>query len=72
MGQTISLGHLAPYVDVSRQKFIEEIKNEFLEIGKELTENEIKKLAELRVKKEIKNSIQTINYQLNSYTTTNG
>ena len=71
-GQTISLAHLAPFVDVSRQKYKSEIKDEFLAIGREYTENEVNRMAEMRVRKEVQRGIQTIQYQIQTLLTTNG
>ena len=71
-GQTISLSHLAPFVDVSRQKYKSEIKDEFLAIGREYTEDEVNRMAEMRVRKEVQRGIQTIQYQIQTLLTTNG
>ena len=71
-GQTISLAHLAPFVDVSRQKYKSEIKDELLAIGREYTEDEVNRMAEMRVRKEVQRGIQTIQYQIQTLLTTNG
>ena len=71
-GQTISLAHLAPFVDVSRQKYKSEIKDEFMAIGRDYTEDEITRMAEMRVRKEVARGIQTIQYQIQTLLTTNG
>lgn len=71
-GQTISLAHLAPFVDVSRQKYKSEIKAELLAIGREYTEYEVNRMAEMRVRKEVQRGIQTIQYQIQTLLTTNG
>ena len=71
-GQTISLAHLAPFVDVSRQKYKREIKDEFLAIGRDYTADEINRMAEMRVRKEVQRGIQTIQYQIQTLLTTNG
>ena len=71
-GQTISLAHLAPFVDVSRQKYKSEIKDEFLAIGREYTEDEVNRMAEMRVRREVQRGIQTIQYQIQTLLTTNG
>ena len=71
-GQTISLAHLAPFVDVSRQKYKREIREELDAIGKEHTEDEITRMAEMRVRKEVERGIQTIQYQIQTLLTTNG
>lgn len=76
-GQSISLAHLAPFVDISRQKIKKEVEHELCDIantlleGKEL-ENVINKIAEERLKKEIEKGIQTIQYQITTLMTTNG
>ena len=71
-GQTISLAHLAPFVDVSRQKYRREIREEFDAIGREYTDAEVNRMAEMRVKKEVQRGIQTIQYQIQTLLTTNG
>ena len=71
-GQTISLAHLAPFVDVSRQKYKREIEDEFLAIGRDYTADEINRVAEMRVRKEVQRGIQTIQYQIQTLLTTNG
>lgn len=71
-GQSITLSHLAPFVDVSRQKFRNEVKEEFQAIGIELDEEKINALAEERLKKEITKGVQTIQYQVVTLMTTNG
>ncbi len=71
-GQTISLAHLAPFVDVSRQKYKRELRDEFAAIRKEATEDEIIRMAEMRVRKEVQRGIQTIQYQIQTLLTTNG
>lgn len=72
-GQTISLSHLAPFVDVSRQKIRKNVKEEFEANGITGFDDEaINKIAENRLKKEIANGVQTIQYQLLTLMTTNG
>ena len=71
-GQSITLSHLAPFVDVSRQKFRSEVKEEFKAIGIELDDEKINALAEERLKKEITKGVQTIQYQVVTLMTTNG
>ena len=71
-GQTISLAHLAPFVDVSRQKYKREIREELESIGRDYTEDEITRMAEMRVRKEVARGIQTIQYQIQTLLTTNG
>ena len=71
-GQSITLSHLAPFVDVSRQKFRKEVKEEFETIGLELDDEKINALAEERLKKEIEKGVQMIQYQVITLMTTNG
>ena len=71
-GQSITLSHLAQFVDVSRQKFRKEVKEEFETIGLELDDEKINALAEERLKKEITKGVQTIQYQVVTLMTTNG
>lgn len=71
-GQSISLSHLAPFVDVSRQKFRKEVREEFEQENITVTEEQINELAELRVKNEIKRGVQMIQYQVITLMTTNG
>ena len=71
-GQSISLAHLAPFVDLSRQKFRKDVRAEFEEAGIDPTDEEINKITEMRVKSEIKRGVQTIQYQVITLMTTNG
>lgn len=71
-GQSISLSHLAPFVDVSRQKLRKEVREEFAQEGIEVTEEQINDLAECRVRKEINRGVQMIQYQVITLMTTNG
>ena len=71
-GQSISLAHLAPFVNVSRQKFRRQVAAEFEAAGLELIEEQINKVAEIRVKDEIKRGVQMIQYQVITLMTTNG
>lgn len=75
-GQSISLAHLAPFVDISRQKIREEVTNELYDNGLITSYNEnyaeVKHITETRLKKEITKGIQTIQYQLTTLMTTNG
>ena len=71
-GQTISLAHLAPFVDVSRQKFRQEVHAEMEAVGKKCSEEEINRIAEMRVAREVERGIQTIQYQIQTLLTTNG
>lgn len=74
-GQSITLTHLAPFVDISRQKILKEVEKESVVFcGKEnvyYTE-EIEAIAEKRLKEEIKRGVQTIQYQILTLQTTNG
>ena len=71
-GQTISLAHLAPFVDISRQKILKRLSKEMYDIGIEVTEEKLKELAEKEVRKEVENGCQTLQYQLITLQTTNG
>lgn len=71
-GQSISLAHLAPFVDVSRQKFRKDVKAELDLIGKGDDDKLIDEITERRVKQEINKGIQTIQYQMITLMTTNG
>lgn len=71
-GQSISLAHLAPFVDLSRQKFRKDVRAELEEAGIDPTDEEINKITEMRVKSEIKRGVQTIQYQVITLMTTNG
>ena len=59
-GQSISLSHLAPFVDVSRQKFRKEVREEFDQEGIEVSDQQVNELAEYRVRKEINRGVQII------------
>ena len=71
-GQSISLAHLAPFVDVSRQKIRKEVIEEHNEIGCEISAEAIEHIVAKRLKKEIEKGIQTIQYQITTLMTTNG
>ncbi len=71
-GQSISLAHLAPFVQVSREKFIAQVKEEFEATGIPADEEKIREVAELRVRDEIKRGVQMIQYQVITLMTTNG
>lgn len=71
-GQSISLAHLAPFVQVSREKFRKRVREEFEEVGIEVSEEKINEVAELRVKEEINRGVQMIQYQVITLMTTNG
>ncbi len=71
-GQSISLTHLAPFVQVSREKFRKNVRMEFESIGLDYTEEMVNRVAELRVKEEINRGVQMIQYQVITLMTTNG
>ena len=71
-GQSISLTHLAPFVQVSREKFDRQVRQEFAEAGVQATEEQIRSLVEKRVDDEITRGVQTIQYQVVTLLTTNG
>ena len=71
-GQSISLTHLAPFVQVSREKFRKQVREEFEAIGLDYTEEMVNQVAEIRVKEEIKRGVQVIQYQVITLMTTNG
>jgi ribonucleoside-triphosphate reductase len=71
-GQSITLSHLVPFVDVSRQKFRRAVRQEFEQAGMEADEKQINEIAEMRVKEEIKRGVQVIQYQVITLMTTNG
>ena len=73
-GQTITLSHLAPFVDVSRRKIQKQVQDEFSLVSETyIDENEvIKNIIEKRLKEEIKKGVQTIQYQVVTLLTTNG
>ena len=71
-GQSFTLAHLAPFVDISRQKIRKEVLAERRETGESMDEDIISKIVERRLKEEIKSGIQTIQYQLITLMTCNG
>ncbi len=71
-GQSISLSHLAPFVNVSREKFRKKVRAEMEEMGINATEEQISAIAERRVKDEIRQGVQIIQYQVITLMTTNG
>ena len=71
-GQSISLSHLAPFVQVSREKIYKKTKEQFDQVGMEYTEEMLNEIVEQRVRDEIKQGIQTIQYQVTTLMTTNG
>ncbi len=71
-GQSISLSHLAPFVDVSRHRFRREVRREFESAGITLNEEQLNSVAESRVLEEINRGVQMIQYQVITLMTTNG
>ena len=71
-GQSISLAHLAPFVQVSREKYRTKVREEFTAEGLKLDDDQINHIAEMRVREEIKQGVQMIQYQVISLMTTNG
>ena len=71
-GQSFSLAHIAPFVDVSRKKIREQVIEERKECGEPLDDEIIEKLTESRLLSEVKSGIQTIQYQLITLMTCNG
>ncbi len=71
-GQSITLAHLAPFVDISRQKIKTQVRAEMVASGVDVNEKQISKITEIRVRDEIKRGVQTIQYQVITLMTTNG
>ncbi|MGN0244954.1 MAG: anaerobic ribonucleoside-triphosphate reductase [Lachnospiraceae bacterium] len=71
-GQSITLAHLAPFVDISRQKIRRLVTKEYQDAGIDLNEKQINEIAEIRVKEEIERGVQMIQYQVITLMTTNG
>ena len=71
-GQSISLAHLAPFVDVSRHRFRKEVQKEYEAAGLTLSEGQMNEVAEQRVLEEINRGVQMIQYQVITLMTTNG
>ena len=71
-GQSISLAHLAPFVDVSRKKLRGVVEQEMKDIGLNLDEDSLSKLVETRLREEVRGGVQTIQYQVLTLLTTNG
>ena len=71
-GQSISLTHLAPFVQVSREKIRASVRSEFDAVGVSVTEDNINAIAEKRLREEIRRGVQTIQYQVVTLLTTNG
>lgn len=71
-GQSISLAHLAPFVQISRDKIRAEVREELKILGFNVTEQQISEIVEKRLRKEITKGVQTIQYQVITLMTTNG
>ena len=71
-GQSITLSHLAPFVQVSREKFRRDVRREYERLGKETDEETVNSVAEMRVRNEIIQGVQMIQYQVITLMTTNG
>ncbi len=71
-GQSISLTHLAPFVEISRKRIAKEVREEFDGAGIKTTEETICKIVENRLREEIRRGVQTIQYQVVTLMTTNG
>ena len=71
-GQSISLTHLAPFVEVSRQKIRRQVEAELVELGVDAPEEKVSEVVETRLRDEIRRGVQTIQYQVVTLMTTNG
>ena len=71
-GQSISLTHLAPFVDISRKKIRRDTEAEMKELGIDPGEEKLSQIVEARLREEIKRGVQTIQYQVVTLMTTNG
>ena len=71
-GQSISLTHLAPFVQVSREKIAKNLREELNDAGADITEDKFTKMVESRLREEIRRGVQTIQYQVVTLLTTNG
>ena len=71
-GQSISLTHLAPFVQISREKIRKEVKQEIEEMGVEVSGEKLNQIVEERLRKEVNRGVQTIQYQVVTLLTTNG
>lgn len=72
LGQSESLAHLVPFIDISRQRIKREIIKEFENNGIKFDTSVIDNITESRLREEIKRGVQTIQYQINTLMTTNG
>lgn len=71
-GQSLTLSHLAPFVDISRQKIIKDVQSEMNLTGLQLDQDKFDKIVEKRLKEEINRGVQMIQYQIITLMTTNG
>lgn len=71
-GQSVSVAHLSPFVNTSRQKIKEEVKQELEDIQAEYCETDLDYITEKRLKAEITKGVQTMQYQINTLMTSNG
>ncbi len=71
-GQSISLTHLAPFVDISRKKLYKEVEKELKDITPDITPEKIAEITEKRLREEVRKGVQTIQYQVVTLMTTNG
>ena len=71
-GQSITLSHLVPFVQISREKLRKNVKEEFEAAGLPLDEDKVNKITEMRVRREVKQGVQMIQYQVITLMTTNG
>ncbi len=71
-GQSISLTHLAPFVQVSREKITKDVIAENEELGRTLSKEELSRVVERRLREEVRRGVQTIQYQVVTLLTTNG
>ena len=71
-GQSISLTHLAPFVDVSRQKIRKQVLSEIQDLGCAFNEEKVSAIVEKRLREEVRRGVQTIQYQVVTLLTTNG
>lgn len=71
-GQSISLTHLAPFVDVSRQKITKQVATEFKDLDVHVSEDKLSSIVEERLRDEVRRGVQTIQYQVVTLMTTNG
>ena len=71
-GQSISLTHLAPFVEISRQSIRKDLQSELSETGLSMTPEQFDRIVEKRVRKEVEKGVQTIQYQVVTLMTTNG